>query len=272
MGDWSGIGFGGRNEEGGANAADSGGTPVTAGVADVKGVYAQLIASTLFDSHVLTISAEQVGANVRDNLLDIAVGAAASEQDIVSNLLFSGRIPTDTVVIPLYVAAGSRVSARIQSTQVSEVLDVAVHLFGKTLMNSSPLHRETTYGAATGDTGGTGVDPGGVANTKGAYAQLTASSTNNCRELLLAFGSRSNSGAVDSSFLVDIAVGAATSEQIIIADIMLRQGANRDEILPHFFGSVPVNIPAGTRIAARAQSDIIDATDRLIDVVAYGMD
>jgi hypothetical protein len=41
---------------------------------------------------------------------------------------------------------------------------------------------------------------------------------------------------------------------------------------PNTVGPLPVDIPAGTRIAARMQASITDATDRLMDVIVYGID
>jgi len=40
---------------------------------------------------------------------------------------------------------------------------------------------------------------------------------------------------------------------------------------PPVLGPFPVAIPSGSRIAARAQCNISDATDRLFDVAVYGV-
>jgi hypothetical protein len=41
---------------------------------------------------------------------------------------------------------------------------------------------------------------------------------------------------------------------------------------PATFGPLSVQIPANTRLSARCQCSITDATDRLIEVALYGLD
>ncbi len=272
MPDFTLLGLGGRNEEGGSTAADSGGTAIATTTADTKGSYVELIASTKFNSSLLVVNIKDNSVSPIDHLVDIAVGAAASEQDVISNILISARNDVRCYMFPIFIAAGSRISARAQSDTNTEILDITVRLFGKTLANSTPLGRCTTYGADTGDTSGVGIDPGATGNTKGSYAEITAATTNNIREALIVFGGQSNNAMTDAQLLVDFAVGAAASEQDILDNILVSMIATGDIIAPPIYGPVPLNIPSGTRLSARAQSSITDATDRLFDVVVYGLD
>jgi hypothetical protein len=70
---------------------------------------------------------------------------------------------------------------------------------------------------------------------------------------------------------MDIGVGSAGSEQVLLGDMDLSASAGSDSIGPMAIG-VPVRIPAGTRLAVRAQSNITDATDRLFDAMLLGVD
>lgn len=273
MPDFSLRGHTGREEEAGADATDSGAAAITGGAngGNIKGSYVQLIASTAFVSSYITINIKSAAS--ASFLFDFAVGADESEQDVISSLLVCIKSSdVTTVTLPLAIAAGSRISARCQTTGQNEVSDVQIRLHGGGFSNAAPLGRCTTYGAATGDTGGVQVDPGGTADTKGGYSQITAATTNPIRMLLISLGNQDNFTSSGQQGLLDIAVGAGTSEEIIISDILYGETTQKDSFAPQFIGPTPANIPNGSRIAAQAQSSINDATDRLFDVVVYGFD
>jgi len=277
MGDWPLQGDGQRFEAAGADTSASKGTAVTSSATvNTKGSYAPIIASTAFDAagFYLVITNTAVSQADYDCLMDIAVGAEGLEQVIVSNYLYKqsnadyiGR----SVYFPISIPAGTRIAARWQQDSVAsgEVADVTVILVGASFIPSKPLQRCTTYGAVTADTGGVTVDPGGTANTKGDYSEITSSSTNPIKHLILGFGSNSNGSMTESVWLVDIAVGAEESEQVLIANIPLISNSGENMF---WVSSFPCHIPAGTRISARAQCSIIDATDRLFDIAIYGID
>ena len=115
------------------------------------------------------------------------------------------------------------------------------------------------------------MDPGATANTKGSYAEITSSTSYDTRMLLIAFGGQGNLIRTNCRWLVDIATGSAGSETVIIADLAVGSHNIGDNVLPAYIGPIPVHIPAGTRIAARCQCDITDATDRLMDIALYGI-
>lgn len=275
MGDWS-ILEGGRIETVGANAANSTGTSVTASAtANTKGSYSQLTASTPADAAAITVLVN--GPNsAADYLVDIAVGAASSEQVICSNLTASsgtGAVTRGaTYTFPIPIPAGTRIAARAQSTTASAVIRPLVILHEHTLMTTESLGRAADYGSATGDSGGTSIDPGGTANTKGSWTQITASTTNPMMGFILAFGNQINTARTQGTFLFDVGIGGAGSEQVILADYFMAISAVDDAPDPIASVFIPCNVPAGTRLAVRAQSSVTDATDRLVDVIIYGVD
>ena len=274
MPDFSGLGGGGRFATEGEDTANSRGTQVdSSGTANTKGSFTELVASTPFDADGVVI---YVGASNADSfLLDIAVGAAASEQVVIPDIHNDTKGSMEmNFYAPIAVPAGSRISARI-ADDVASVRNsfIGIGLLPKNFLASEALGRATAYGVVTADSGGTQIDPGGSANTKGSYAQVVASTTNPIKMLCVAFATAAGNHALTNAFsLADIAVGAAASEQVILDNIQMRHENNTDNVHPFFTGLIPVNIPAATRIAVRAQCSITDATDRLFDVVIYGFD
>jgi hypothetical protein len=108
---------------------------------------------------------------------------------------------------------------------------------------------------------GTSVTPGGSPGVEGSYAQLisAASNTVNASGLLVSI---SVGGLI--RYMVDIAVGAAGSEVIIAPNLYAEGGVGLRQNFQYF---LPISIPAGTRIAARAQSTGTAAAFVLVDLV-----
>lgn len=113
-----------------------------------------------------------------------------------------------------------------------------------------------SVGSVASTSNGTALTTG-AANTKGAYAQLVASTPSDCVFAIfdaLGFGL----GGQPSLGSVDFAIGASGSEKIIVADLEISSTAGSGA---HSSIALPIQIPAGTRIAARGQST--GATDTL---------
>ena len=267
-----------RFETVGAVTASSTGTSLTAsGTANTKGSYVELVASTAFNAHGIFVQLNNAAETFRDYLIDVAVGAAGSEVVIAENL-FSGSgdgVPSADgcgYLLPVSIPAGTRLAARCQAAAASNIIRILVVLLGEGFITPPGLGRVTTYGANTADSGGVQIDPGGTAHTKGAYSEIIASATNPIRQLTIIIGGQNNNLRTAATWLVDVAIGAAGSETVLIANLMLNCSASVDIVQPQTFPPLGVNVPAGTRLAARAQCSIIDATDRLIDIFVYGVD
>ena len=93
---------------------------------------------------------------------------------------------------------------------------------------------------------GTTVTAGGSANVKGAWVALSASTPIRAGAIVVVLAPPVNS----ADHLVDIGIGAAGFETIIVPDI-LYSGRGHDYNGYYFF---PIGIPLGSRIAARCQS------------------
>lgn len=252
----------------GATAGTTLGTTLTAaGSANTKGSYSQLIASTPFTATGVMVSIFRMSANSGRFLVDIAIGAAASEVIILSDLSVGGAgsngLFNNHVWIPLAIPAGSRIAARASCSTASRTIQAMVHLTGQGLMPGAPCQKAKHYGADTANTRLTQVDPGTTVNTKGSYVQLVASTDFHGSWLFLDTGSFGGA-TTDLFWLADFAIGAGGSETIIIPNMNFSCETAVDGAGAWWY-AFPCSIPAGSRIACRCQCSVNTATERILD-------
>lgn len=286
MGDWA-LGAGFRSQDMNTAGSSTGVTTSFAGGAvNAKGAWAALITSTSFDASgiYLTIS---TGFQDTRYLIDIGIGPSTSEVVVVSNLLVG--VATGIclpVFIPISIPAGSRISARCQDNFGASTAYISANIVAGGWINPPPFNSVTDYGTNTSTSGGTTVDAGATANTKGSYAQLTASTTYAHKGLMVAAmrPTPATAMAADYTQLADVAIGASGSEQIIFPNLRFiasiqTGGASgsplaftgRGQLNPAFTPWIPCDIPAGSRIAVRQQSTSTNATDRTCAYAVYGL-
>ncbi len=270
MADFSILGGSETKTEAFGKAANSIGTAITAGSANTKGSWVELIASTGHDYSLIYLTVRT--DTVADIIFDVGIGAAASEQVVASNLAVAFATGTtrytSLVTLPLQVPVGTRISVRSQSDTGSTVFLISGLGVSTGFINTPGLAKIVDYGINTGTTAGTVIDPGAVSNTKGSWVEITSSTTEDLKEIFMTVGLRSNTLPAGTGFYFDIGVGAAASEQIIIPDIWF-YSITQDFIGPYFY-RFPVQIPKGSRIAVRSQAFTTDATDRLLEAFIYG--
>jgi hypothetical protein len=104
-----------------------------------------------------------------------------------------------------------------------------------------------THGATGGASYATVVTPHNTANTKGSYAQIVAATAFDANWLLVQFAGI----LLNSPHLIDVAIGAGGSEQIVLPDLFAHPPGVVGSSPSYLF---PVFVPKGSRIAARAQS------------------
>lgn len=251
----------------GADASSSTGTSITAGSAGVKGSYVELVSSTARESDLLTVTASAVtGAATRSTKVHIATGAAASETDLFEFIVPHGTLAGTNVsfTIPFNIAASTRVSAAATSSLASSVVDVQVALSDDDSWGTSS--QASLIGESSQK--GTAIDPGGTANTKGSWTELTSSAPHDIDYMLVLIAWNANSAISPAlNFLVDIGTGAAASETVLVENIPKYHDVfeMRKTVYPIY-----APISSGTRIAARAQCSGTDATDRICDVSILG--
>lgn len=269
---------GGKATTGDVNATASLARPednTSSASTNTKGSWVECFASTPFPALGIDVSIAATLNGNSDRLVDIGIGAASSE------LVIIGDLPAPNIAdrcmyhafFPLMIPEGSRLSHRSAATVASQGTLVGMTLVaGGFIGQHASAQVCTTLGAVAADSGGTGIDPGGTAGTKGSWVQVPASTVTDkpFRWLGIGLGNQANAARASGSFLMDVAIGAAGSEQIILENLHINSQTN-GEMLPWFIGPFPVYIPEGSQLSARASSSLIDATDRLFDVIFYGL-
>ncbi|MFH0900594.1 MAG: hypothetical protein V2A73_08195, partial [Pseudomonadota bacterium] len=182
------------------------------------------------------------------------------------------NIPNYQYFLPIPIPAGTRIAARCQCSTGGVTMWTRVTPMANGFLSGSSLGRVTTYGAATADSGGVSVDCGAAAWTKGAYSQIVAATTYPCKALLVAYGNQKNGTRTATGFGIDIAIGGAGSEKIVLPDLYCSCYGSGGLPPGSMIMPLPIAIPAGVRLAARGSCGTTDATDRLLDIVIYGID
>lgn len=168
------------------------GTTITAGAgSNNKGAFSggQLIASTAADCYGMFIRIGGTSASNTDTsmLLDIGIGASGSETVLINNLncgYVKGPWAADTgcpatYFFPIFVPSGTRISARGQSAQAADTVQVMMVLYGMPSTAGAFVgQRVTTYGADTATSKGQNATSSTGTNAYGTAVQITASTTN----------------------------------------------------------------------------------------------
>lgn len=256
---------GGAVVSAGSVVATSSMTPMTSGAANVKGAWAQLIAATP-DSWAGFLLTLRNNANGRASI-DVGIGAGGAEQILLPDLLHSASGLATKAYFPAGIAKGKRIAVRSQSGTAALIVLAKIEGIADHLGLPPGITAWSTVGFTAATTSGILLDGGGVANTDSAWVQLSAAIPRSCRVLYLCTTVGTGTPTANSDLLVDVGVGAGGAEQIVLEDLHVRH-INGNHPSPHIHGPYPVNIPQGTRLAARVRSSSIDANGRLLHVTA----
>jgi hypothetical protein len=228
-----------------------GGTTITgSATANTKGAYTQLTASTTGDTTHILVKFCMADSSISPTgvLIDIAVGASGSEQVIIPNFMVAvdgGYISTtSTLLFPIAIPSGTRIAARCQASVGSFPMGLALILFDGSFDTQS-FAGVDAIGVSTATSVGTAVALG--SGVKGSYVQITSSTTQDYAGISFSLeGSQ-------PQFVIDVAIGASGSEVIVIPDWTGNgPGGTQPLASPQFF--LPMNVPAGTRIAVRGSA------------------
>ncbi len=267
MGDWPILSDGGLLSQLGANTATSQGTTVAPNAtAHVKGSWVQLAASAPGGSWLFIHAANTTGTATGTTwFLDLAIGAAGSEVVIASDLVIVAQryhaIPSACYLLPLYIPPGVRLSARCQGNSASQnSLSVTVMVLSPGFLPSATSTILNAMGAVEASTTGTSLTSGASNNTKGAWVEVAAATARRYFWLGLATFNVSS----ETPKLIDLAIGAAGSETILIPNLFCQSGGSGS----YQIVSLPVNIPAGSRLAARFQDS---SASKTLEIVLWGL-
>jgi hypothetical protein len=261
----------GRLEILGSTSNGTGVTVTASGTTHTKGSWTEVGRASM-DGTMLYVDITTQTATAQDYLVDIGIGPAGSEQVLVPNLLIS-RTSTSAGAahysFPIAVPAGSRISARCQSGVASAALTVSCRIGGGSQAARPAAAAAEAIGISTAATRGTPIDTGAVANTKSAW-QIMGYANHDLDQLIVVPGNATDVARSFAYFVVDIGIGPAGSEQVLIPELSFFVEAADDLIFPHSSQPYDLNVPAGTRFSCRARSANVTAGDRTLDIAVYG--
>lgn len=267
--------FSARHESRGERTSGSSdGTQITAaGSIDTKGSWVDLGGVTSFAYEGFTVICMVNGGT--DVLFDIGISDGTNRFVIAEDIEYAGRKQVDeqnlALHIPVHVPAGSQLSARCQSSTASDFF--RLHLIGHSANPGGyPGFSRAVKLFTVNGSRGTAIDPGGTANTKGSWTELIASCPADVGAIFGVVGFNGDvTRAATASMLLDIGIGAASSEFVLVPDMSIAWEATWDGPNDVFFQPIGVNIPEGSRVAARAQCSLNTAGDRTVDLALYGL-
>lgn len=164
-----------------SNTSASGqGTNTTGASAHVWTTPTQLIASTPFDAHLLcfrTTTATATAGTRSDTLVEVMIGGSGSETSLIGPVPIGYRSTNTSIVLPVFVPAGSRISVRFKSNLTSKGFACIVDLFGTPGQDHAGLPtRWVSYGLVNDSSNSRGtIFTPGTSNAWGSWAAITTS-------------------------------------------------------------------------------------------------
>lgn len=233
--------------------------------AATKGTPQELIASLGFDCYLMHVATHSYGANATQSrlCLDILVGSSGNEDVLIPDLLggFSQilRNSPKNWWFPIYVPAGTRISARVAGDRLTTAAYVAVWCYGG---HGTPGWRVgskvTTYGIGTVP-GGTTVTPSSTG--EGTWTEIT-SSTSADHFYLTSSVQFSDASQQAGFYSVDIGRGASTAEDPINGNGTYQEGPNSNEVMSEWnpWGNMKFcDVPSGSRLVLRMGGNSTEA-------------
>ena len=239
----------------GTDVTNARGTAVTC-ASGAYGTWTQLVASTGLDTSWMRIVAMTNGGSNTQNthLFNLGIGAAGSEVLTVSGLSAvqpDALMSYSVFILPISIPAGTRIAA--QGTGGTDVIYLQLQLFsdGYSGFNEAVSGLEPISSNLT-NSNNSGAVVSGAIGVKGAYTQVVGSTARDYCGLYFAIAASSYAGSMAQDQEVwDIAIGAASSEIIVVPNIIMVLANKHDTAV---YGPFMIEIPAGTRISLRFSS------------------
>ena len=243
-------------------------TLTSGGTAHTKGVWVELVSSTLFDADGLWLRVHTyraVAGQATPGLIDIGIGADTVEQVVVADL-FNSYDEMPGYWIPIRIPRGSRLSARWQTPLASVTTTVSCVLVAGTGHSSTVSH---TYGVDSATSGGTMLPTGMAANTKSAWTELVSATTAPIRYVIpMAMPGPTDVALGIDNVLFDFAFGPSGLETQLVSNLCAVTSSAEVFRYPKLV--VPVRISAGSRLAARYQRGTAISEAMSVAVVCCG--
>jgi hypothetical protein len=204
--------------------------------------------------------------------VDIGIGTSGSQFVLMSNINVSlqpaglGQAAVWQHAIPVGIAQGQQIWVRSAVNVASFTGSVLCWFtpYDNSFVSFGECCGLETLGASATAGRGTGVTAGTTqSGTKGSYVQLGTAT----RDYIgfLVNQDMANNTSNESGNMLDIAIGAAGSQIVILADLEIYQGGVES---PSDFEFVAIPIPAGSAVWGRAASI---APDTSLGLTLYGV-
>jgi hypothetical protein len=228
------------------------GASVTASASThTKGSWTQLLASSSANASLIVIGVNNF-ANATDtsSLLDIGTGASGSETALISNIAVGGNVATNANAscyfpVPIKIASGTRIAARIQSVVASRVATVRIYLIDTGDYNQAPTSVDV-IGTDTATSNGTVMS-----GASGTWVQVTASTSRAYRAVTIVPSLASNDVASIQPLEYALGTGASGSEVEIGKMEADTSNAEFVGIRPSLSPLIAKNIASATRLAIK---------------------
>lgn len=249
----------------------------TSGINGAAAVWQEVFASVPFDADAITLRIMHLDTGYA--VFDIGVGAAGSEIPVVENLLYASRQNRYVeFYLPLSITKGSRLCiAGTSANATAGTVSAQVLLHHRTGLLPRGAERIETINASrsTGRVLTIFQGPTTTLNTLGAWAELTPSMPRATRFVLavLSIATTTTSNATITGALIDFAIGAPGSEQMLLSQVLAQFVRGNNTILnnfgPQYRIQIPLVVPQGARLSVRGQTTTIGATSRTMGVALY---
>lgn len=197
----------------GSSITPPGVTVTASATPHTKGTWATLVATLPYEIYGLTVVVmnNTTAATQVNMLIDIGVGAAASEVVVLPNLMLSGPAANTSAVreilLPRRIAKGARLSARCQSNVASKTASVAVWLHGGGDAAPWPTFQAAeTIGADTATSRGVS-HTAGISGSFSTFADLGGPSSRPFKAILPMVQTGSDASMVGTNHYMEIGVG-----------------------------------------------------------------
>ena len=278
MGDFSIIGGGANCLESGFDSTNVQGTAITAAnSAHTKGSYVELLSAannTYSSDFIEVVVTNDSQLNDGAFLVDIAIGSAGNEEDIIPNLWCHasstlGGLAVYKFPFPITMPPGVKIAARCQSSIADAVTHVHIIRHRKSLSQTPGLGRVTAIGVNTNDTSGV-IVLRTTAGTWGSWTEITSATAKPIKGFVVVGVKITDSWSQGSQLGFEVAVGSADNEEAIYTGGTIQMNGPEGNAGPVTL-FIPVQIAVGERIAIRAVGNLTN-TDLDLDYVIYGVD
>jgi hypothetical protein len=189
--------------------------------------------------------------NCGRGFIDIGIGPSGSEVVIAPDLWFVGSAGPNasiTYTLPVAIPAGTRIAARCNGPIGNATYYLNLILLDSNFMaDPSGSNRMKAFTADAANGRGVAQASGGF-NSKGSW--VTLGTTDEKAKGFMVVHTPQAWFGVDMSMLIDIGIGAAGSEQILVADNHCI-GYASSGWSPMIFGPFWIPLPSGTRVSLR---------------------